>query len=366
MAFDTRASVDVLIPAYNAEQTIEDSMRSILAQTLTSIRVLVVDDGSSDGTATILKQLKASDSRIEIVQKENGGIVDALNLGLSMCTADYVARFDADDISFPFRLEAQRAYLEENSDCVAVGGMVTHIDAQGFPLHGLPLPDSPEKACMTWVPAIEPYLIHPFVMIRRASLQAVGGYRYVANSEDSDLYWRLSEHGRLHNLDAVLGKYRVHQTSISSASIVNSRVMAINSQLAAISAQRRRSGRPDLVFSTTALKAFQDAGSLQRMCALAAHDLAPEELAYLHIAASIKLLELVGYRPVSLELSDCRFIRKSLTAYTELTPQNKKEIDWYVTTAATRLLKKGRYREMSALLPMNRFHIVLARLIRGR
>jgi glycosyltransferase involved in cell wall biosynthesis len=363
MTDDVKA--DVLIPAFNAQDTVADAVESILNQTFSNIRVIVVDDGSTDDTPRILANLKKRDPRVEIISTPNAGIVDALNLGLSHCTAEYVARFDADDISYPDRIQIQFDYLEAHSECLAVAGRVDHIDEAGNRLYGLPQPGSPDAADMDGVPALEPYLIHPFLMARRAALIAAGGYRYVCNSEDSDLYWRLAEIGRLHNLDVPLGRYRVHSGSISGSSVVGSRVMAIFSQLGAISAQRRRAGSKDLSFPKGASLAFREAKTLDGMWSLASRQLSSEEASYLRISASMKLLQLAGYRPIQLEVSDCKFIRQSLDAYPRLTKENERQNAWQVTTTAARLLRAGRYREAMALLPISAYPMTLARLAKN-
>lgn len=364
LANTIRASrVDVLIPVYNGVRTVRESLASIQSQTVRNIRIVVINDGSTDGTADIVATLARDDKRIVLVTKPNSGIVDTLNFGLKYCDAEIIARFDADDISYPHRLEAQLSYLFDHPDCLAVGGRVDHIDENGDPLHGLPLPGQPDLSDPCWVPAREPYLIHPFLMVRRSAMIRAGGYRYVLNSEDTDLYWRLAEHGRLYNLEVPLGQYRMRTTSVSGASIVNGRVMATNSQLAALSAVRRHNGRPDFSFARSGGPGNSSA-TLEQIYQFACSDLDNEERAYLSIAASAKLLELANYRPYELEYSDCVFIRKSLCEMHKLSARNRVEVMWLVTVAAARLLTKGRVAEAAALAPSASYPVVAARTLR--
>src|SRR5262249_28725734 len=137
-------------------------------------------------------------------------------------------------------------------------------------------------------------------------------YRHFLHAEDSDLYWRLQELGRLHNMDDVLGDYRIHPGSICSRSMVACRIGALSSQLAAISAMRRRSGRPDLAVPKQMEASFLAARSAERILGLGSPGLAPHEIAHLEIAMAGKMLELTSYRPYELELSDCRFIRGAM------------------------------------------------------
>ena len=93
------ALVDVLIPVYNGVRYVRSAIESMQMQTVSDIRIHVVDDGSTDGTAEVLAEMAAQDPRLRIHSKANGGIVDALNTGLDFCTAEYIARHDADDIA---------------------------------------------------------------------------------------------------------------------------------------------------------------------------------------------------------------------------------------------------------------------------
>ena len=357
--------IDVLIPAYNAASTLDAALASMVAQTAKDIRILVVDDGSTDETPDLLAVWAARDPRVQVLRKTNGGIVNALNHGLAQCTAELVARFDSDDIAYPQRLQMQRDFLRSHPDHVAVGCDVDHIDEHGAPITGLPRPGSPEGADPLWFPAREPYLIHPYVMLRRAALMEVGGYRPSPNSEDSDLYWRLEERGRLHNLTDRLGQYRMHASSISSASILNGRVMAVGSQLSALSAARRRSGGPDLGLAATDAAALKSAGSLAAMIEVVASRLDANERHRLRLAAGIKLLELAHYRPFEIDVEDAAFIRAALTHSDLAVPDNRGHIRWHVTQTSARLLRKGRIREALSLAPPTLLPRIAARAVLG-
>ena len=345
-------AVDVLIPVFNGEATVREAIDSIRQQTMRNIRIVVVDDGSHDRTAIILSELAREDPRITVLHKPNGGIVDALNLGLRHCEAEFVARLDCDDIAYPNRLEIQATFLRDHPDYVAVGGAIDHIDRRGVPLGRVALVQEPGYGEPSWVPAREPYLIHPFLMVRRATIERLGGYRHVHHTEDSDLCWRLSEQGRLHNLSVSLGKYRMHASSISGSSVLNGRIMSISSQLAALSALRRRSQKKDIEFTPEARELYRSARTLQNIYDIARKDLEPHEAEYLRIAAAGKLLELTYYRPYELEYSDCLFIRRALGTLSGLTRLNAAEFKWYLTVTAARLLRKNEFAKATALAPI--------------
>ena len=344
-------AIDVLIPAYNAETTIRSAVESICAQTERDILIHVVDDGSTDSTARLLSEMAADDDRIRVHHQPNSGIVDALNFGLGFCTAEFIARHDADDIANPDRLAVQRDWLIRHPEAVAVGAGVRHIDENGTPTGDVVSLVSPDLADPRQVPSQEPYIIHPFLMVRREAVEAVGGYRYVHHAEDTDLYWRLSARGRLHNLPEVLGDYRVHSNSISSASIVNGRIAALHSQLAALSFLRRQRGAPDIAFPKN-LDRLHQAKDLAELTRLAGAGLDTDEMRYLEEATAAKLLELASYRPFELEASDCRLIGEiARRGLAHLSPDNAALQARRLSGTAARLAAAGRLSDALALLP---------------
>ncbi|RYD20647.1 MAG: glycosyltransferase [Lysobacteraceae bacterium] len=122
------AQIDVLMSTYNAGRFLPETLASIQAQTIRDIRIIIVDDGSTDNSPELLAQAARQDPRIHVITQANGGIVAALNAGLAACTAPFIARHDADDLSNPDRFERQIRYLEANPDCVAVAGAARQID----------------------------------------------------------------------------------------------------------------------------------------------------------------------------------------------------------------------------------------------
>src|SRR5215831_2949062 len=355
--------VDVLLPVFNDATTITEAIESLQRQTFTSFRIIVIDDGSTDRTPEVLAALAAGDSRITVLTQPNGGIVDALNAGLRQCQAEFVARQDGDDISDPSRLAVEFDYLRSHADCVAVSGAAKHIDEQGRYLGTVQTFPQPDRADPRWAPSREPYLMHPFLMARRADLQAIGGYRYVYYSEDTDLCWRLQERGAMQNLDMPLGKYRMHARSLSSASVINGRIMALSSQLAGLSALRRRTGQTDLHFPKEAITEYRKAQTLSKLWELGKRQLDDDEARYLRIAVASKLLELTAYRPYELEFSDCQFIRGALDELSRLPHPNRNDLSRLYAMAGARLLLSGRFREMATLAPPRLYLPMISRAV---
>lgn len=356
-------SVDVVIPAYNAAQTIESAIASIQAQTERNIRIIVINDGSVDATKQIVERMAAADDRIVLLEQANGGIVDALNLGLAAATASLIARHDADDLANPDRFAKQLAYLSANPECAAVSGAIRHIDEAGRPLGMIYNFPSPDLANVERHPQLEPYLSHPFLMMRRAAVEKAGGYRHAFHAEDTDLYWRLQEAGRLFNMADHLGDYRIHSQSITGASLVNGRVSAVNSQLAGLSAMRRRAQRPDLSFPKSALADYKKAGTLEGMIQVGSRDLDVDEAKRLAVSACAKLLELAGHRPYELELEDCTLIGDMLLpALHRMPSDNRRYCFRMLSGTAARLASKGRISSARRLVPLRLYPAVAAKL----
>lgn len=338
------AEIDVVIPVHNGERTIKSAVGSIQAQTVQDIRIIIVDDGSTDDTVVLVGQMSAADSRIELLQQANAGIVDALNAGLAACTAPLVARHDADDLAAPDRFARQAGFLAENPSVVAVSGAVRHMDEDGRVYGSVLHMGPPDEADVSLFPQREPYLMHPFLMMRRAAASAAGGYRHVFHAEDTDLYWRLQEAGGLVNLLDVMGDYRIHSGSVTGLSPLNGRISAVNSQRAGLSAMRRRAGRPDLAFPKTMLNAYQSAQSFEEVIAVGSQDLDAEEAARLRVCSCAKLLELAAYRPYELDAADCALIGRTLLPALRSMPADSRGCcTRMLSGAAARLLAAGEF-----------------------
>lgn len=294
--------VDVLLPAYNAEATVKAAVDSILAQSLQDFRIIIIDDGSTDGTGKIISGY-ASHPNVVVISQENAGLVQALNNGLSLTSAKYIARMDADDVSYKIRFERQVEALEADSELVAVGSGFHYISENGAFIGKRYTPPEEPWSDWSWAPASEPYLPHSFLMMRAESVHKIGGYRHCLHSEDADLYWRLNEIGSLKNLQHILGEYRI-SGGVSSKSLLNGRIQCASSQLAAISARRRAAGFRDIDFIKEMWSPIAESKGIQDMMKLLYEYIDDKEASFFKVATAAKLIDWSLYRGIALSDAD--------------------------------------------------------------
>ena len=209
--------ISVLMPVYNGERYLDEALDSVLAQDFADFEVVVVDDGSTDGTAKLLRAAVRRDARVRTFSIPNAGIVAALNHGLCECRGEYIARMDADDVCLPDRFGKQAAYLDEHPSCVLVGGFAQGIDAEGNEL-GRVSAGPHATTDLTVFPPRVALSIHPLVMLRRAAILTLDGYRGdFAHAEDYDLFLRLQRLGSIDNPDWIVLKYRRHEAAVSQS-----------------------------------------------------------------------------------------------------------------------------------------------------
>ena len=190
-----RASI--ILPAYNAAATIERAILSCLDQTEQDFELILIDDGSTDGTGAIMSRA-LYDERVTLLQhSQNLGVVRALQTGVADLRSDVIVRADADDWSTPDRLEKQLTALERNLDWDGVSSLVKLEQPLGDGMqryvdwvNSLNSPDAVASGRF-----IESPLIQPSMAVRRAAFEAAGGYRAPGWGEDYDLWLRMLERG---------------------------------------------------------------------------------------------------------------------------------------------------------------------------
>jgi glycosyltransferase involved in cell wall biosynthesis len=203
--------VTFLLPAYNAQATIADTIESVLSQSLTDLELLIIDDASTDSTSNIIARIK--DPRIRIVRNpQNLELAATLNRGLTLAGADYIARIDSDDICLPHRAQTQFDFLETHSDIAVVGSFVETFTADLFET-GTTIAYPTDPALVAAGLLFRNTMAHPSVMLRNSAL-AAAKIKYdesIRRAQDYALWAACAAANlQLANIPEVLTRYRVH------------------------------------------------------------------------------------------------------------------------------------------------------------
>jgi len=207
--------ISVIMPFYNAARYLRQSIESILNQTFGDFEFILIDDGSTDGSYDIARGF--NDRRIILFRQErNMGLTRSLNKALAMVSpdAEFVARMDADDWSYPTRFERQVRFLEAHRDIAGVGCWYEIIGESARVLKTVrpsPAPSAVRRS-LIWHSSI----MHPSLMVRKEVLEKLGGYDEMYRfAEDRDLLLRITQTYKMSLVPEVLLKYRTSYASVS-------------------------------------------------------------------------------------------------------------------------------------------------------
>lgn len=215
--------VSIIVPVFNRREMISDALASLKAQTYQKIEIIVVDDGSSDGSSEIAEA--TGDSRIRVVRHaQNLGIPTARNTGLAEARGDYIAWLDSDDLALPRRIERQVAFLETHPEIAMVGSCGGRRDLGG------------KRSALTRVPVFNHEDIAAELLFRSPYQQSsimgrtdvLTAYPYRVEfpvCEDLDVFLRIARNHRIANLPEVLIDRRLHagQTVSTESELIRDR-----------------------------------------------------------------------------------------------------------------------------------------------
>lgn len=210
------ALISVLMSVYNEPlEWLEKAVDSILSQTVQDFEFIIVIDNPdlADDRLSFLQSVSTSDKRIILLKNsENLGLARSLNIALNKASGEYIARMDADDISFSERFKVELDYFNLHKTDM-VSSLRVNIDENGRILgQSLPKKGSPEKLL-----PIANYIVHPSVMIKTSCITDLGGYRNFASSQDYDLWLRMLTKGySITVLNEPLIYYRIRSNSVTS------------------------------------------------------------------------------------------------------------------------------------------------------
>jgi glycosyltransferase involved in cell wall biosynthesis len=222
--------VSIILPVYNAEKYLHECLNSIIAQSFRNWELIIINDGSTDNSETIIHIFIASVStfnKVIYVPLEHKGLPFCLNKGIGLARGKYIARMDADDIMFENRLQVQVQFLENNPDVGVLGSHAIEIDENGQeiskmkrPIENLEIKNALDYCCPCPI-------IHPTVMMRKKILEGNLYKELYPNPEDLDLWQRLVKFTIFRNLDIILLKKRFHKKQITQ----NSRIFRIRLEI---------------------------------------------------------------------------------------------------------------------------------------
>lgn len=245
MGLAIEPDVSVVMGVYNGANTLAATLASVLEQTDCRLEFIVIDDGSTDGTAAMLDQHAARDQRLKVVHQQNAGLTQALIRGCAGARGEFIARQDAGDISAPGRFVRQLAFLRSHPEAVmaACAVQVAGPGCEPLYVHARVLLELDRGLREQTLSAVRGPPHHGGTMFRREEYLLAGGYRArFAVAQDLDLWLRLSELGQCLGMEEVLYTARLEAGSISSRRRHEQLRMA---NLALECARARRESRDD-------------------------------------------------------------------------------------------------------------------------
>lgn len=239
----SQPAISVAMSVYNNADYLALAIESILAQSFEDFEFLILNDGSTDGSAAIIDHYAGKDSRVRAIHRENKGLIVSLNQLIAEARAPIIARMDGDDIAEPERFGRQFSFLQENEDYGVTSSWTHDIDGDGNPFRvsGREPPVTHED----FLAAIDdgPLLCHPSVMYRRDLVQGVGGYHAAfKHCEDYDLWLRLAAVTKLGSISERLMHYRHTEGQVSNRHLV---VQQYGVAVSWFARKEREAGRPD-------------------------------------------------------------------------------------------------------------------------
>jgi glycosyltransferase involved in cell wall biosynthesis len=209
--------VSVIMPCYNASRWMEEAVDSVLAQSFRNFELILVNDGSTDKTWDIIESYCKKDGRVVAISKNNTGLADTLNAGISKARGVWIARLDADDLSEPDRLEKQLIYVHAHPEVVLLGLGFVEIDESGNTIKNHHYPTS-HNSLVRHLERLQRFFPHSSAFFRRDIVLKAGGYNPLfRKAQDWDLWLRISKQGEISCLKDCLVRVRKHSSQISNS-----------------------------------------------------------------------------------------------------------------------------------------------------
>jgi len=207
--------ISVVMPVFNGQRYLHDSIKSILDQTFTDFELIIIDDGSEDNSSVLVENFMY-DKRVRLYKQDNIGLAATLNRGIRLSRGSIIARQDQDDISLPNRFTKQYDYLMKNPEVGMVGTWSKIINENGSVI-GFHRHPTDNKEINYFLMRDNPF-VHSSVMIRKSLLETIGGYsedKSMQPPEDYELWTRMVKYSKLANLPEALVIYRATHEGMS-------------------------------------------------------------------------------------------------------------------------------------------------------
>lgn len=206
--------ISVIAPCYNPGTYLEQAIESIYAQDYPNVEVIIVDDGSTDGSIEALRVLQARYG-FSLYTQANQGVSAALNTGLAHAQGVYVATPDLDDIMLPYSLSVRARYLDAHPEVGLVGALITYMDEHGV-TKKTQQREGIRQLDFATILANESVVGAPVSLYRMTALKAVGGYDPAIRVQDFQITLRIAHHGlAVHIIPEVVTRYRRHSNNLS-------------------------------------------------------------------------------------------------------------------------------------------------------
>lgn len=203
--------VSVVMSAFNAELYIREAIDSIICQTYSKFEFIIIDDGSTDNTKKIIESY--DDKRIRFISNsKNKGLIYSLNFAVNISNGEYIIRMDADDIALPDRIKKQVNYMESNNEILVSGGNAIFFSGDKI-LRQTSLPITHDD--IKNLSFVQSPFIHPTVIIRKSVFEKYCYEEKYLGAEDYALWVNVIADGLVANLNDILIKYRVLETSVT-------------------------------------------------------------------------------------------------------------------------------------------------------
>lgn len=211
----TQPLVSVLVPIFNGQRYLSQALDSLQNQTYNNLEIILINDGSTDGSAAIIDSFGGNEKRAVVVHKKNTGLTDTLNYGLSLANGVWLSRNDVDDFASPRKIERQMEIVLDNPSLVLVGSDFSTLTEETGQVRRYHLPTS-HNQLVRRLRRVQSFFPHSSALLRLEVARQVGGYDIDAlYNEDWDLWLRLSERGKIGSVAESLVTIRKHQSQMT-------------------------------------------------------------------------------------------------------------------------------------------------------